>query len=145
MNDLMGLYTPMHTCITHCQFWKLIWKVQISHDPAINRAPYAQNWWPLRASFDLKLPNPPIPKDNLDNFHWKLSLNLTVLRFKSPRILNLLIIQFYSSKCPEQDQAQARSSSAQHWRYFPEIFFSSILTQFSSILLDLWLSEVLPM
>jgi hypothetical protein len=54
LNNLMGLYMPMHTCITHCQFWKLNCKVQISCDSAINRAPYAQNWGLLRASFDPK-------------------------------------------------------------------------------------------
>ena len=42
-NDLMGLYMPTHTCITHCQYWKLNCKVQISCDSAINRSPYAQN------------------------------------------------------------------------------------------------------
>ena len=83
----------------------------------INPYGYKQNPLPseLRtphASFDSQPPKPSHSKDNLENFHWKLSLNLTILRFKSPRVLYLLLIHFHSFKCPEQDQEQMETRSS---------------------------------
>ena len=100
----MGLYTPMHPCIINCQFWKVNWKVQLSLDSAISRAHYAQNWTHIRASFD---------EDNPENFILKLSLNLTVLRFKTPGIQDLLCISFYFCKHSEWDQARAKARAVE--------------------------------
>ena len=147
-NDLMGLYTPMHTCITHCQFWKLIWKVQISHDPAINRAPYAQNITHIRASYD---PKPLtlsfqriILRISLEiefefSLFWdsKLQGSKTFCAFHSTSASILSAIKHK----PKQEQLNPDL----HWRYFPEILNSSILSNSCSIQLILWLSEVLPM
>ena len=147
-NDFMGLYTHMHPCITHCQFWKVIWKVQISHDPAINRAPYAQNSTHIRASFDPKPLTLPFERIILRISFWnwvefslfwdsKLQGSKTFCAFYS---ISASILSEIKHE-PRQEQLNPDL----HWRYFPENFISSILSQSCSILLILWLSEVLPM
>jgi hypothetical protein len=64
-NNLTGLYTPMHPCITDFQNWKLTSRVQISLVSAINRDLMHQKWGPLRASFDPKHQTLPFERINL--------------------------------------------------------------------------------
>ena len=112
--DLIGLlHGPVHAHASLCMTLPILEEtssVQITLQIAINRDPLSSFQRILARQLYPHSLNPQNSKENLIIFIWKLSLNLTVWRFKNSRIQSFVPLPNHCCKFPECDQARIEAS-----------------------------------